>query len=42
VRNPWKSGDQFNLTEQGRIVRENPALAKQLAAAAGKSLNISA
>lgn len=29
-KNPWK-GDSFNLTEQGKIVRENPILAKRLA-----------
>ena len=29
--NPWKEG-QINLTEQGRIYTENPALAKQLMA----------
>lgn len=33
--NPWKKGEGYNLTEQGRIVKENPALAKQLKAAAG-------
>ncbi|MFC5468419.1 DUF4355 domain-containing protein [Cohnella suwonensis] len=32
--NPWKK-ETFNLTEQGRIIRENPELAKQLKAAAG-------
>lgn len=32
-KNPW-SKDTFNLTEQGRILRENPELAKQLQAAA--------
>ncbi|WP_059050841.1 DUF4355 domain-containing protein [Paenibacillus senegalimassiliensis] len=31
--NPWKQ-ETFNLTEQGRILRENPELAKQLIAAA--------
>lgn len=30
--NPWKK-ETFNLTEQGRILRENPELAKQLKAA---------
>lgn len=35
VKNPW-SKEHFNLTEQGRILRENPELAKQLMAAAGK------
>lgn len=29
VKNPWKPG-QINLTEQARILKENPALAKQL------------
>lgn len=28
--NPFKKGATFNLTEQGRITRENPDLAKQL------------
>lgn len=32
--NPWKK-ETFNLTEQGRITRDNPELAKQLKAAAG-------
>lgn len=32
--NPWKK-DTYNLTEQGRILREKPELAKQLKAAAG-------
>lgn len=32
-KNPW-SKEHFNLTEQGRILRENPELAKQLQAAA--------
>lgn len=31
--NPWKK-DTFNLTEQGRILRDNPELAKQLQAQA--------
>lgn len=35
--NPFKA-ETRNLTEQGRIFRENPALAKQLAAAAGVTL----
>jgi len=35
--NPWAK-DTFNLTEQGKLVRDNPALAKQMAAAAGKSV----
>jgi hypothetical protein len=33
--NPWKA-ETLNLTEQGRIMREDPALAAQLKAAAGK------
>lgn len=32
-KNPW-SKEHFNLTEQGRILRENPELAAQLQAAA--------
>lgn len=32
-KNPW-SKEHFNLTEQGRIMRENPELAKQLMASA--------
>lgn len=32
-KNPW-SKEHFNLTEQGRILRENPELAKQLMASA--------
>jgi len=31
MKNPW-SKEHFNLTEQGRILRENPELAKQLMA----------
>lgn len=33
VANPW-SKDHFNLTEQGRLMRENPELAKEMRAAA--------
>ena len=33
VKNPWKK-ETYNLTEQGRILRENPELAKTLQAAA--------
>lgn len=33
VKNPW-SKEHFNLTEQGRILRENPELAVQLQASA--------
>lgn len=32
-RNPWKT-ETFNLTEQGRILQENPALAERLKAEA--------
>jgi hypothetical protein len=35
VTNPWKT-ETFNLTEQGRINRDDPELAKRLKAAAGK------
>ncbi len=31
--NPWKK-DSFNLTEQGRIIRDNPELARQMMAQA--------
>ncbi len=37
--NPWKK-ETYNLTEQGRILKENPVQAKQLASAAGITLNI--
>lgn len=33
-KNPW-SKEHFNLTEQGKLLRENPALATQYKAAAG-------
>lgn len=36
IKNPW-SKEHFNLTEQGRIYRENPELAKQLQANANLS-----
>ena len=36
IKNPW-SKEYFNLTEQGRIYRENPELAKQLQASANLS-----
>lgn len=36
-KNPWMEGS-VNLTEQGRIANQNPALAKKLAAEAGKTL----
>jgi len=32
-KNPWKKGPDFSLTEQGKIFKENPDLAKQLIAA---------
>ena len=35
--NPWKK-ETFNLTEQGRIYKENPTQARQLAAAAGVTI----
>ncbi|MDO4696847.1 MAG: hypothetical protein Q4A49_04890 [Neisseria sp.] len=34
VKNPW-SKETWNMTEQGRMYRENPALARSLAAQAG-------
>lgn len=37
VTNPFAK-DTFNLTEQGRLLKENPAQAKELAAAAGVTL----
>lgn len=37
VSNPWKK-DSFNMTEQGKIYKENPALAKQMAADAGMQI----
>lgn len=37
VKNPFAK-ETFNLTEQGRMLKENPAQAKQLAAAAGVTL----
>lgn len=35
--NPWAK-ESFNLTEQGKIFKENPAQARQLAAAAGATI----
>ena len=35
--NPFKAGQQ-NLTKQGQLIRENPELAKKLAAEAGVNL----
>ncbi len=37
--NPWMD-NQLNLTKQGQILRENPTLARQLAAEAGVNLNV--
>lgn len=37
--NPWKK-ETFNLTEQGRLLKTDPVQAKQLASAAGITLNI--
>ena len=37
--NPWQATTR-NLTEQGRIIREDPALAKRMAAQAGQRLAI--
>lgn len=37
ISNPFAK-ETFNLTEQGKLLRENPAQAKELAAAAGVSL----
>jgi hypothetical protein len=34
VVNPWKK-ETLNLTEQARLLREDPELAKQMKAAAG-------
>lgn len=39
VKNPF-SKDTFNLTEQGRLIREDPTAAKALAEAAGVKINI--
>ena len=36
--NPWKKGDTFNLTEQGRLLREDPKRAALLAGEAGVKL----
>jgi len=38
--NPWIRGPNWNMTEQGRIFKSDPARAKQLAAAAGQKLDI--
>lgn len=39
AKNPWLK-ESWNMTEQGKVYREKPALAKQLAAAAGVNLDI--
>lgn len=39
VKNPFAK-DTFNLTEQGRLMREDPAAAKAMAEAAGVTINI--
>ena len=39
IVNPWKK-ESFNMTEQGKILRNDPVQAKQLASAAGITLNI--
>ena len=39
VTNPFAK-ETYNLTEQGKLLRDNPAEAKELAAAAGITLNI--
>lgn len=39
INNPWKK-DSYNLTEQGKLIKEDPEAAKELAAAAGVTLNI--
>ena len=36
--NPWKKGDNYSLEEQTKLYREDPAKARQLAAAAGVKL----
>lgn len=38
-KNPWAK-DTFNLTEQGNLIKNNPAQAKELASIAGITLNI--
>lgn len=39
AKNPFAK-DSFNLTEQGKLLRENPAQAQALAAAAGVTINV--
>lgn len=38
TKNPWKK-ETFNLTEQGKILKEDPVRAQELASAAGLNLN---
>ena len=38
VKNPWKKGEHWNLTEQGRIFMQDKDLAKRLMAEAGVSI----
>lgn len=37
VKNPWKQ-ETWNLTEQGKMLKEKPALARQLAQSAGRKI----
>lgn len=39
VKNPFAK-ETYNLTEQGKLLRDNPAQAKEMAAAAGVTLNL--
>lgn len=39
LKNPWQK-ETWNLTEQGRVYRANPALARQLAEQAGTTLKL--
>ncbi len=39
AKNPFAK-DSFNLTEQGKLLKENPAQAQALAAAAGVTINV--
>lgn len=36
TKNPWKKGPDFNLTEQGRILEQDPTLAARLRSEAGR------
>jgi hypothetical protein len=38
INNPWAK-ETFNLTEQGRLYKENPERARQMATAAGQSID---